>query len=370
MIYAPVAALSSDADRVRRSCTRFLSGHHPLTPKQVMQELADAADPDVEADMYGSGAVIEALEARIAELLGKESAVFMPSGTMCQQIAVRIWTQRRDIASVAMHPRNHLDRPEHFGYALLHGIQGIPVGSLDRLITLDDLNGLHEPIGALLLELPQREIGGQLPEWDDLVTQASWARERGIPLHMDGARLWECQPYYERSCSDIAELFDSVYVSLYKGLGGISGAALAGPAEMIAEARLWLRRHGGNLIRLYPYVLSAQIGLERHLPRMAEYHQKALCIAAVLHDVPGITIVPDPPQTNMMHLYLKGESEKLTTAALDLSSESGVWLGSRFAPTPLPGVQRAELTVGSATTDLSGNEIGALFEQLMQRAAG
>ena len=99
-------------------------------------------------------------------------------------------------------------------------------------------------------------------------------------LHMDGARLWESGPFYDRPYAEIAGLFDSVYVSFYKGLAGITGAILAGTRDFIAEARVWQRRQGGNLFHMYPYVLTARRGLEQRLPRMAEYHRKALEIAA------------------------------------------------------------------------------------------
>src|SRR4029453_15083491 len=114
----------------------------------------------------------------------------------------------------------------------------------------------------LLLELPQREIGGRLPEWDDLLAQVEWARARQIALHLDGARLWEAQPFYDRPHAEIAGLFDSVYVSFYKGLGGMGGAALAADAGTIAEARVWLRRHGGNLVTLHPFVVAAERALD------------------------------------------------------------------------------------------------------------
>ena len=94
--------------------------------------------------------------------------------------------------------------------------------------------------------MPQREIGGQLPSWSDLEAQVAWARDRGVAVHMDGARLWESGPFYERSYAEIAALFDSVYVSFYKGIGAIAGAALSGPAPFIGEARLWQRRSGGR----------------------------------------------------------------------------------------------------------------------------
>jgi threonine aldolase len=367
VIDARPAVSSSDADRIRRSCTRYLSHHYPVSPKQVFQELADLTDAEIEADMYGSGGVIEQFESRVAALLGKDAAVFMPSGTMCQQIAIRIWTDRRGIPTTALHPRNHLDRPEQFGYRRLHGIHGIHVGPIDGLIELDDLKAIREPMGALLLELPQREIGGRLPAWDDLVSLTSWAREQGIPVHMDGARLWEAQPFYGRSHAEIADLFDSVYVSFYKGLGGIAGAALAGPEDIIAEARVWLRRHGGNLIRVYPYVLSAQLGLDRHLPRMREYYERAVQIAAVLSDVSKLEITPSPPQTNMMHIYLDGQPDRLLSAALEVSEEAGIWMFSRLAPTVFSQRSRLEFTVGAATMDLSNGEIRNLFVSLLER---
>lgn len=370
MVYGVQVSNKAEVERIWSGCSRFLTHHRPLSPKATLQALADSIDDDLVADMYGTGAVIEAFECRVATLLGMESAVFMPSGTMCQQIAMRIWTGRSGVPKVAMHPRNHLERPEHFGYQRLHGLSAVLVGEMDRLMTLSDLEGVNEPVGALLLELPQREIGGLLSEWDDLVAMTTWAREREIPVHMDGARLWESQPYYSRPLAELAGLFDSAYVSFYKGLGGISGAALAGPADVIAEARIWMRRHGGNLIRLYPFVLSAQLGLDEHLPRMAEYWAKAVEVGAELSSLPGVDVVPDPPQTNMMHVYIRGDSERLIQAALDVSVETGVWLFNRLAATPIPAVQRLELTVGSATVDISTDEIMSLMMRVIDDAGG
>jgi threonine aldolase len=84
------------------------------------------------------------------------------------------------------------------------------VGDARALITRADLSAIHEPVAALLLELPQREIGGLLPPWEELAAQAEWARAHGVALHMDGARLWESAPFYERSYAEVAALFDSV----------------------------------------------------------------------------------------------------------------------------------------------------------------
>ena len=169
----------------------FLNAWHGRPMRQRLSEIADATGEDERGDGYGTGERIQSLEGRISELLGAEAAVFMPSGTMAQQIALRIWSDRRATRTVAFHPTCHLEIHEQKGYQLLHGLHGRLVGDPDSLITLADLEEIHEPVAALLLELPQREIGGLLPGWDDLVAQTGWARDRGIALHLDGARLWE-----------------------------------------------------------------------------------------------------------------------------------------------------------------------------------
>ncbi len=352
------------------NCTRWLTGHHRNRhfPRRVLAELVEATDPDLKTDSYGKGEVTANFEKEIASLLGKESAVFMPSGTMCQQIALRIWSDRRNVRHVAFHPKCHLEIHEQKGYQLLHNLHGVLVGSPDRLTTLDDLKKVSEPLAALLIELPQREIGGQLPAWDDLKAQIDWARERGAATHLDGARLWECQPFYRREYAEICALFDTVYVSFYKILGGIAGSILAGPADVIAESRIWQRRHGGDLVRMFPFVLSAKKGLDERLGRMEDYHRKAVELAEILASFPQIDVVPHPPHTNMMHVYIRGDKAKLEAAALDVATETGTWLFYPLAAGPLPTVHKVELTVGDATLDLSKPDIAALFQEMLKRA--
>ena len=354
-----------EARKIRKACHRFLTHDYPKNPRQVLSELAETTDPELEADHYGHGDLIAGFESEVAALVGKEAAIFMPSGTMCQQIALRIWSEHQGTRNVAFHPKSHLETHEEKAYQRLHGLHGILAGSSEALLTLDDLKAITEPVGALLLELPQRDLGGQLPDWEALNEIMAWARERRIPTHLDGARLWECRPFYGREYSEIAGLFDSVYVSFYKILGGIAGSMLAGPAEFIAEARTWQRRHGGNLIHLYPFVLSAQRGLRERLGRMEAYHAKAEEIAALLAPFAEIQIVPNPPHTNMMHLFIRGERGKLEAAVLDVAKETGIWLFNQLAPTVLPDLSLFELTVGEATLDLSGQEIVDVFRMVL-----
>jgi len=360
-----------DRETIRARCTRSVNMDPPRRrlPHHQLAEFSALAPPDLAADVYGQGAVIQGFEQEVAALLGKEAAVFMPSGTMAQPIALRIWADRRRLPVVAFHPKCHLELHEERGYQHLHGLRARLVGPPSGLITLAHLEKIAEPVAALLLELPQREIGGLLPPWEDLVAACAWARGRGIALHLDGARLWESAPFYNRNYSEIAGLFDSVYVSMYKGLGGIAGAVLAGPADFIAEARVWQRRQGGNLVSLYPYVLAARAGMATRLGRMGAYRDKAVAIAARLGRLPGVEVIPDPPHTNMMHVAIRGTAARLEQAALEVAAETGVWVFGMTVATELPSTRRIELTISEGAMEIETEEIGRLFEALLERAA-
>jgi threonine aldolase len=234
---------------------------------------------------------------------------------------------------------------------------------------LADLEQIAEPIAVLLIELPQREIGGFLPSWDELEAQMAWAHARNIALHLDGARLWESAPFYDRSYAEIAALFDSVYVSFYKGVGAIAGAALAGPRDVIAEARVWQRRHGGNLISLFPYVVSARTKLRERLPKFAGYHERALRVAAVLSAVPGIDVAPNPPHAHMMHVYLRGGPDKLLAESMRIARSERVALFQALQPTDVPGISKFELSLGDAVEALTDDEIGTYFRRVMVAAS-
>ncbi len=353
-----------------KGADRFLNAWHGgRDVREWLAALADAVEDEERSDRYGEGERLERLEQRTADLLGKEAAVFMPSGTMAQQIALRIWCERRGRPTLACHPTCHLELHEEKGYERLHGLHATLVGDPNELITLADLEGLREPVAAVLLELPQREIGGLLPEWDDLVAQTGWARGRGLALHLDGARLWEAQPYYDRPHAEIAGLFDSVYVSFYKGLGGMAGAVLAGDAELVSEARVWQRRHGGNLVTLFPYVIAAERALEERLERMPVYLDHARALAAALATVDGVEIVPDPPQTPLFHVHLDGEHDALADSALSVAEERKVFLFADPSSTGSPRRQRHEVMVGEVTLALAPDELRDLYVEILVRAA-
>jgi threonine aldolase len=354
-----------DWQEIMWGCERWLGSRGRTSAAGLLRAAADALDADAQPDRYGEGAVVEGFELRIAELLGKDAAVLMPSGTMAQQIALRIHCDRRGTPVVAFHPTCHLELHEHAGYAHLHGLKAELIGDRDRLIKLSDLEGLDPRIGVLLIELPQREIGGRLPEWDDLTSQIEWARTRGVATHLDGARIWESAPYYGREHASIAALFDTVYVSLYKGLGGIAGSVLAGAPDIVAEARVWRRRHGGTLSNLFPFAAAAQRGVDELIARMPRFLEHAQALAAALQELPGVSIVPDPPQTPLFHIHLSGNPDLLWERMLDQAQARGVWLANGIEPTVVPHVGRLELNIGEPALEISPAEAAELFATVL-----
>ena len=346
-------APNDDLLALRDQCDRFLTGHGPVRAGDQLATILSGTAPD----RYGDGGVVAELEGEIAALLGKPAAVFFPSGTMAQQSVLRVHADRRGRRTVVFHPMCHLDRHEGEAYQRLHHLTGRRAGDPNRLIGRDDLDQVHEPAAALLLELPRRDLGGQQPEWAELEAQVAWARDHGAAAHLDGARLWESSAGYGRPPGDIAALFDTVYVSFYKGLGALPGCCVAGPDEIVAEARDWRRRMGGTLFGLWPNAASALTCLKRRLPLMPRYLSHAQAIADALKDLPGVRVIPDPPQVPMMHLLLATSQEGFAAAARRVASERAVWTWPEAMTTVDPGVQRVELSVGDATCALDPAEI-------------
>jgi threonine aldolase len=341
-------------------CTRFLNLHGPVRAADMLATIPQ----DCVVDRYGEGGVVAELESEIARVLGKPAALFLPSGTMAQQAVLRVHADRRGRRTVVFHPMCHLERHEGQAYRRLQMLAGRLAGDPNRLLTADDLAGIAEPVAALVLELPQRDIGGQQPSWDELAAQCAWAREGGAAVHLDGARLWESAAGYDRSPAEVAALFDTVYISFYKAVGALPGCCVAGPEEIIAEVREWRERMGGTLFYLWPNAASALTCMAARLPRMTEYLKHARAIAAALRDVPGVTVIPDPPQTAMMHLLLDVSAERFTAAARALAAEQRIGAWPRAMTTADPSVQRVELAVGDATCALTSAEIAAAVAAL------
>jgi threonine aldolase len=349
-------------DAIEACCTRRLYGHGWGTLVEDVAELADEAGRGGEPDEYGEGGVVPEVEEQVRELLGAEAAVLLPSGTMAQQIALRIHAERSGRRGVAMHPSSHPLLHEQGTLVELHRLDVQAVGRPERLVTADELLA-PDGLAAVLVELPQRETGGQLMVYDDLAALSGRCAAAGTALHLDGARLWECGPAYGRPLSEVAGLAASTYVSLYKGLGGLAGAVLAGDEELVTQARVWRRRHGGTLPSLWPLALGARRGLRVHLPRMTEYVAHAQSLATAIAEVAEVPVMPVTP---LFHVVLPAPPEQAKEAMLDVAEETRIWTGGA-APGPREGTSRREIYAGAATLEVSPDEAADLFARILAK---
>jgi len=332
----------------RRGCTRWLQGHGDVAPADWLAEVAAAAT-ETDLDRYGEDGEVAALEREVAALLGTDAAVFMPSGIMAQQAALRSWADRSSTDAIAVHGLSHLVVHELDALPELHGLRLQRLTSEPRQPTVEDLDALAGPLAAVTLELPLRDAGYLLPTWDELVAFSEACRQRGVPLHLDGARLWESAEHLGHSYAEIAALADSVYVSFYKGLGGMAGAAIAGPADLVADARRWQRRHGGTLFVLLPYAVAARDGLRRRLPLMGDYVARARELAAELAALDGVQVLPEPPHTNAFRIFLDVPVDHAREASLRIAEEQHVALAHGWEAADVPGWCMTEITAGDAT---------------------
>ena len=356
----------------RRVFARF--GFHRTLRERlaVLAEAEGVHDLDELSDVYGDG-VVGALETRVAGLLGTEAAVFFPTGTMAQQVALRCWAGRTGNPTVALHALSHPEVHERNAFSEVGGLRPVRLTGEPRLPTAAEVRDFEEPFGALMLELPLRDAGFVLPTWEELTEVIEAARQRDAVVHFDGARLWESTVHFGRPLEEIAGLADSVYVSFYKSLEGFGGAALAGPKELVEEARAWRHRYGGMVFQQFPTALSALIGLERQLPRLPEYVAHARVVAAALREgfaaagVPWARVHPEVPHTHDFQVWLPYEPDVLAEAAVRTAEETGVVLFGGAWDRGGPGLALTEVHVRAEGLEWTAEDVKAAVAEFTAR---
>ncbi len=290
---------------------------------------AAMASAEVGDDVYREDPTARRLEETVAEILGKADAVFVPSGVMGNQIAIRVHTRAGDEAIVA--ERSHIYHYEAAAPAALWGVQLRPVGDATGVLTADDLsaqgdNDWEARTRLVCLENTVNKAGGVAVPSARTAPVAEAARALGLALHLDGARLWNAAVALGETEAALAAPFDTVNVCLSKGLGAPVGSVLAGSAELMREARRARKLLGGGMRQVGILAAGGLVALG-HRARLAGDHARASRLGDAIAEMPAFRLVR-PPQTNIVLFDTPGWPAAGVVAAL---AESGV-LASAFGP--------------------------------------
>lgn len=267
-------------------------------------------DAEVGDDVLDGDPTVRQLEQRVAAMLGKERALFFPSGTMANQTAIWVLAERGH--EVYADAGAHVVHYEMAATAALGGVQIRPVSPSGDVMSADDLEqsfrppSRHAPRASLVcLENTHNGAGGRVTPLPALRALQEVAVARRIPVHLDGARLWNASISLGTPLDALASCADTVMVSFSKGLGAPVGAALAGTGQAIDAAHAVRKRFGGGMRQSGILAAAALHGLDRHLGRLTEDHEHARLLASALEGVHGIRVVP--PDTNIVMIDLPPE---------------------------------------------------------------
>ena len=295
-------------------------------PTTTMREAM--AKADVGDDVYGDDPTVRLLEEEVANLLGKEAAVFVASGTQSNLIAMLSHCNRGEeyISGVC----NHVARYEAAGAAVLGGIAPFQLPVDDKgAISLDDLKGAikpddpHFPISRLLCL--ENTVYGRLQDQDKIESLAAFAKSEGLAVHMDGARLMNAVVRSNRSAKELVACCDTVSLCLSKGLGAPVGSVLAGGQDFIQKARRNRKLLGGGMRQVGILAAAGRYALEHHVERLADDHRRARNLAEILSHYDEITIHEDRLDTNMVFLSISNEHRD---PLFNFLKEQGIILGS------------------------------------------
>ena len=313
-------------------------------PTPAMRRAMAAAE--VGDDVFGEDPTVNRLQDLVAELLGTEAALFVASGTMGNQVCIRCHTQPGD--ELLCEAGAHFLHYEAGAMAALSGVQARTIVGTRGVITVKQIEEAlrgetyYFPRSRLLtIENTHNLAGGTIFPLDEIARIRQLARERGLAMHLDGARLWNASAASGVALRDYAQHFDSVSVCFSKGLGAPIGSAVAGTKSFIAQARRVRKMFGGGMRQAGMIAAAAIYGLEHHRERLPEDHANARWLAEALHGRGGIMIELDSVQTNIVIMNI-AQTKLSVPAAIEALKKEGVLLGP-FGATTLRAVTHLDV---------------------------
>ncbi len=289
-------------------------------PPKAMRAAMESAP--VGDDVFNDDPTVNRLQERVADMLGKEAALFVPSGTMSNQICVKAHTQPGDelLCDAGCHIYNY----EAGGAAVLSGVTCRTIEGDFGILDLSQLEDKIRPINEHLvrtrlvcLENTHNRGGGRIYPLEKIEAISSWARQHGLAMHLDGARLWNAIVASGIAAKEWTSHFDTVSVCFSKGLGAPVGSALAGPRALVSRARMIRKLFGGGMRQAGIIAAAALYALDHHIDRLAEDHKNARVVAQAIADTPGLRLVPPDVETNLIWFRVDpdvGTAQEVATA--------------------------------------------------------
>jgi threonine aldolase len=268
---------------------------------------------EVGDDVYGEDPTVNLLEERLADYLGTEAAIFVPSGTMANQIAVRLHCRPGD--ELYCEATSHVYLWEGGAPAALSGVTCRMIDGDSGVLTVRDLEGklhppddIHSPKSRLVcLENTHNRGGGRVYPIETVREVSAWARRHGLAMHLDGARLWNAVVATGTPAREWCRHFDTVSVCFSKGLGAPVGSALTGSKDQIKQARRVRKLFGGAMRQAGFLAAACLYALDHHVERLAEDHANAKLLAAAVADTPGLRLSPPRVETNLVWVEVAPE---------------------------------------------------------------
>ncbi len=291
------------------------------------------AEAEVGDDVYGEDPTVNRLQERAAELLGKEAALFVPTGSMGNQIAVKLHTRPGE--EVVIEERGHIYNYEMAAMSAVSGVLARPVKSVDGsgILTWGDLKtAVHAKdapyyvarTGLVALENSHNLAGGSLMTRERTEELCDGAHASGLPVHLDGARIFNAAAALGETVAALAAPVDSVMFCLSKGLGAPVGSVLLGTRGFIEEARRWRKLLGGGMRQAGVLAAAGLVALEETPPRLAEDHANARRLAEGVAELPGVKIDPERVRTNIVIFDVSGTGRAADEICARVRASHGV----------------------------------------------
>lgn len=311
----------------------FVLDGHFLEPRQYIQKLGEIeAESGITGDFYSTGGVISQLEQDFCKVTGKENAIFMPSGTMANELALRVLCG--DKIKALVHGDSHIYRDEGDSAQAIHNKRLVPINSGKHFFTAEELEtaigelekgeSFFDGVGALSIENPVRRHHGKIVDLKEIKKVTQYAKTNGIRTHLDGARIHLASAYSGIPVKDYCAPFDTVYISLYKYLGAAGGAVLCGDKETIDQMSHMMKILGGTVFRSWTHAAMARHYLNGVESRLAEMVERSNALISQLKELDEMKVKTVPNGTNVV--FLSSDKLNMEAFASEINDTYGMWM--------------------------------------------